>query len=188
MFSYKTKLLKKINTRNASILFIGQNEFSQNLCLSFADRGFQTYFYSDNTLTDVNKLLSSGVHITGLVYDFYDVDVVILSKPKSLNDSNGIDYLAKSLSVLKLMFHNGMLFVVDEELGNYSKDGVLDKIRTLAYLDPAEPVVEACQDGLNFFYCEFGNSGSSVPSEIVKAKNSDSLQLGVELIKGSNLK
>lgn len=188
MLSHKTNLLNKINTRDASVLFIGQNEFSQKVCISLASQGFQTYFYSDSTLRDVEKLMNGSVHVTDLVYDVYDVNVVVVSRPSSINsDSMIVDYLKEVLDVLKLVLHDGMLFLVDEALSKYSKDSISDRIKMLAYLDPADPILETYKEGLNYFFCEVSSIGAQFVTELIKAKNNDSHQLGIEFIKGAKL-
>jgi len=73
---YLSKLSSKIKNKKASILFIGQNDFSTKQALNLTSKGFQVYFYNEKSISKIEELINNNIHLTNLVYDVFDVDVI----------------------------------------------------------------------------------------------------------------
>ncbi|MEW6654833.1 MAG: hypothetical protein AB1394_15375 [Bacteroidota bacterium] len=168
---YLSKLTTKIKNKKANILFIGQNDFATEQAINLSVRGFQVYFYNEKSISNIEDLINNKVHLTTLVYDVFDVDVIVFSKPKSIKNDEISPYLADKLQWVNQFFHAGILVVVDEDLSKLLEKPIKNALEFAAYDDPASPLIQSFKVNENYFYLEFdpkaGKETNSDNEEVV---------------------
>lgn len=167
---YLTKLSNKIKSKKASVLFIGQNNFSTRQALNLSGRGFQVYFYNERSIQKIEELINNNVHLTTLVYDVFDVDVIVFCKPEG-PDKNEIEkYLGERLNWVNQFFHAGVLVMVDAGFSKSVDKQIMNSLEYAAYNDPASPIIQNYRINENYFYLEFD---SLIELEFKKTTNSN---------------
>jgi len=175
---YLNKLSSKIKSKKASILFIGQNSFSTKQAISISSKGFQVYFYNDASLKQIGELLDNNVHLTTLVYDVFDVDFIVFSKPADIKPNEIGEYFMQKTAWVNQFFHSGILVVVDKDLSKLPEISIKNVLETAAYDDPASPLIQSFKVNENYFYSELDLK----VGKVIKTANEEVVSLVKEFL------
>lgn len=156
---YSLKLIKKIRKHNAIILFIGENNTTIELASDLSSRGFNIFFEADEQLKNASILTNKGIHLTNLVYEVFDSDIVFISYPNTGHENNIIKkYLKEKIDWIKRFFHPGIMVLVDSKYLHLFVDLIKDSLEMAAYNDPAAPLIELYKNEANYFFYSFNFS------------------------------
>jgi hypothetical protein len=176
---YLSKLSSKIKNKKASILFIGENDFSTEHALNLSGKGYQVYFYNEKSISKIEELINNNIHLTNLVYDVFDVDVIFFSQPSNLNEIEINKYLEERLNWVDQFFHAGVLVLVDAGLNNLVDKPIKNSLEYAAYNDPASPIIQNFKVNENYFYLEFEPQFGKV----INSDNEEVVEIAVELFR-----
>lgn len=183
---YNNKLLEKISKRKASILFIGQNDFATEQAINLSGRGFQVYFYNEKGISKIEELINKNVHLTTLVYDVFDVDVIVFCKPNGFKKDEIGEYIAHRLQWVNQFFHAGILVIVEEELSKLLENPIKNSLEYAAYDDPASPLIQSFKVNENYFYSEFDSQDGIELNKVFLSDNEEVVEIAVELFKDTS--
>ena len=180
---YLSKLSSKIKNKKVSILFIGQNDFSTRQALSLSGKGYQVYFYNEMGISKIEELIKNNVHLTTLVYDVFDVDVIVLNQPDKLKQSEIGDYLEKKMSWVNQFFHAGVLVMVDASLNKLVDKPIKNSLEYAAYNDPSSPLIQNYKVNENYFFSEFVSQNGIEIKKVFQSDNEEVVEIAVELFR-----
>ena len=113
-------------------------------------------------------MLENNIHITSLIYDVFDIDLIVFSKPDFSKEIDIKRSFKKRLEWICQLFHSGVFVLFDIQLEEYLNDSICFLLESTAFNDPASPLIQEFKLNENYFYCEFDSS-----KNIVNNQNSD---------------